>query len=266
MANEIKLLIVDDEQLIRVLLKKSVRWEDMGVRLVGEAENAEQALEAAERLRPDLVITDICMSNMDGVNLADILIKRYPAIKVVILTGYDEFEYAKRSIRAGVSDFLLKPINAKEIRQAVFRLKEEILREHVQAKEIAALRSSAPEREDDSGAEGQTDHRLIPRVKKHIMEHLGDSELSLASVAKKFYLSTGYLSRNFKEETGMNFVPYLLRARMERAAELLKTTELHGYQVGEAVGIPDSHYFSICFKKYTGFSVSSYKKENRYKN
>lgn len=266
MNEEIRLLIVDDEQLIRELLKKIICWNELGVCLIGEAESAGQALELSESLHPDLVITDICMSRMDGISLADILIKRYPSVKVVILTGYEEFEYAKRSVRAGVSEYLVKPINAREIRKTVFRLREEILKERCRQEEISALRRDLTEEAASVEIEAPPeDTHLIERVKKYIKNHLSDPNLSLSTAAKEFHLSAGYVSRTFKQETGMNFTRFLLRARMEQAATLLKTTEMPGYQIGEAVGIPDSHYFSICFKKYTGFSINDFRKENRYK-
>ena len=141
MNDSIRLMLVDDEALIRNLLRQSVQWEALGVSEIKEVENAEQALEEAKEFQPDLVITDICMADMDGIELAQALAERCPKIKVIVLTGYNEFEYAKRSVRAGVSEFLLKPIDAKEIRRAVLRLKEEILQEQAHDQEWAALKA-----------------------------------------------------------------------------------------------------------------------------
>jgi two-component system response regulator YesN len=94
----------------------------------------------------------------------------------------------------------------------------------------------------------------------YIKENLADYDLTLAGVANKFYLNPSYLSRIFKQETGQSFSEYLSRLRMEKATELLKETEMKGYQVAEAIGIKDPYYFSNCFKKFTGMSVNDYKK------
>lgn len=413
MSDNIGLLIVDDEQLIRSLVRKCVRWEEIGIHPIWEAESAEEALKLAEELRPELVITDICMSSMDGVSLAEKLIQAYPPVKVIILTGYQEFEFAQRSIRAGVSEFLVKPLEPRELQRAALRLKAELLADRARAcaqDELTArleqdipyaragllleilLRQVEPEalplrlssfgfdpaqsgiqaavlsldrsavepeeawrlrtsacmdrvRECLGGEEGlaffsdvagrivllglctdsrlaehclrlageieglyigmgdvcgtfaeahasyrqavdalgsallcgnpgavtrygeiRAEKRLVEGVKLYLREHLADEGLSLPAVAEEFHVSAGYLSRTFKQETEINFVKFLRKLRMERAAELLRSTDQTAYQVGEAVGVADSHYFSLCFKRYAGMSASKYRQQYRSKN
>ena len=106
----------------------------------------------------------------------------------------------------------------------------------------------------------RNDDSIIKQIQDFLKENMSSYELSLTSVAEKFHINASYLSRLFKKEMGVNFVEYLTKIRIEKAIKLLQETEMKVYKVGEAVGIYDPHYFSICFKKYTGFSVNDYKK------
>lgn len=105
-----KVLLVDDEYLQREGLRKTIDWERWGMQVVAAAENGEQALELVRELRPDLVITDICMPFMDGLQLTEAVKQFAPETEIVILTCYDEFEYAKRAIKLGVNDYVMKPV------------------------------------------------------------------------------------------------------------------------------------------------------------
>lgn len=122
----LKLLIIDDEYLVRSLLRNCMDWEALGYEIVGEAAGAHEALELVDCLKPDVIFTDICMPFMDGIEFSKIVYEKYPLIKIVVLTGYGEFDYAKRSIKIGISDFLLKPINDDEIRKVALNIKEKI--------------------------------------------------------------------------------------------------------------------------------------------
>lgn len=106
-----KVLLVDDEYLIREELRDNVPWAAHGMEVVATAEDGEQALELARRYRPDLLITDICMSFMDGLELAENVLREQPDTFVILLTCYDEFKYARRAIKLGVKDYILKPID-----------------------------------------------------------------------------------------------------------------------------------------------------------
>ncbi|HHW21368.1 MAG TPA: response regulator [Clostridiaceae bacterium] len=527
----LKVLIVDDEYLVRNLLKNCINWREIGYDVVGEASNAHEALDLVEQLHPDVIFTDIYMPFMDGLEFGKIVFERYPTIKIIVLTGYEEFEYAKKSVKIGIADFLLKPINDDEIRKVALNIKAKIESERNQREEyarmknqleenlpylkekmlnsiihntydtgsinqqldyfhiklnpdhvqIAVIEPSIPDNEDNSGEEErlvlnmqclelvsryfrddqyvnvfidnnqnivaynsekdlefadcleplrnliinklkcnicigigniynhmsrakasykeacdalkykiiagknqiisysdinfhrpgthtiQNDNmdslafyikagirkkaqefieaafseslhnganigietirvlasgilsvilnviteleiplsdifpnsqpfeqifridtlpemkeyllklsenavniitniqnkkvnQAIEDIKNYMHENMSDPDMSLSHTAKKFFMNGSYLSRIFKQETGYTFVEYLTKIRMEKAIKLLKETDMKAYQVAESVGISNPHYFSICFKKWTGVSVNDFKK------
>ncbi len=131
----LKVLIVDDEHLVRNLLRNCINWEEIGYEVIGEASNANEALDLVDQLRPDVIFTDIYMPFMDGLEFGKIVFEKYASIKIIVLTGYEEFEYAKKSIKIGIADFLLKPINDDEIRKVALNMKAKIESERNQRAE-----------------------------------------------------------------------------------------------------------------------------------
>jgi two-component system, response regulator YesN len=110
-----KLILVDDEEEVRKGVLEKIKWTSLGYEIVGEAENGKDAFEIAERVCPDVVITDIKMPFMDGITLCEKLKYKFPMTKVIILTGFDEFDYAKKAIQLNVIEYVLKPISAEEL-------------------------------------------------------------------------------------------------------------------------------------------------------
>lgn len=135
-----RVLLVDDEEDIRVGISRKMDWAGLGFALVGEAENGKDALELAESLRPDVVLTDIKMPFMDGLELCRILTMRLPASKFVVFSGFDDFEYAKQAIQMNVSEYILKPINAQELSAVLMRLREQLDRERTERQNVETLR------------------------------------------------------------------------------------------------------------------------------
>jgi len=136
-----KVLLVDDEALTREAISQNVPWEDMGFTLIGSAENGREALSIVEREQPDLVLTDICMPVMDGIALSGHLYEKYPETKVIIISGYDDFEYAKQAIRFEVSNYILKPITSYELTEELEKVKLKIERSGKKEKSAPTLRS-----------------------------------------------------------------------------------------------------------------------------
>lgn len=137
---KLKVLIVDDEHLIRNLLKMRIDWEKQGLTIVGEASNAHEALALVEQLQPDIIFTDIYMPSINGIELSERVLEKYPEIKIVVVTGHDEFEYAHQSIKLGIADFILKPIHASDLIEVTDKLKQKIYEERAHERELVKLK------------------------------------------------------------------------------------------------------------------------------
>lgn len=137
-----KLILVDDEEEVRQGILEKIEWDKHGFEIAGEAENGLEALEIAEKVIPDIVITDIKMPFMDGLTLAERFHEKYPTTKIIILTGFDEFEYAKKAIQLNVVEYILKPISSKELTNVLDKIKTKLDEEVAQKKDIEALKES----------------------------------------------------------------------------------------------------------------------------
>ncbi|ADZ84293.1 response regulator [Cellulosilyticum lentocellum] len=125
----LKVILIDDETLIRKLLRMKIDWEALGMEVVTEFSSSKKALEEVQEWNPDIIITDICMPGIDGIEFSETCINLMPKVKIIILTGHDEFNYAMRSIKIGVSDYILKPIKAEVITQTLWKTREKIEKE-----------------------------------------------------------------------------------------------------------------------------------------
>lgn len=138
-------LIIDDEPIVREGISANIDWQSHGFRLVGTCRDGREGLRAVEETHPDVVLTDICMPFVDGLELAAFISERYPATKTIILTGYDEFEYAQEAVKLKVSDFLLKPITPDEIRALLDRVRAELDQERRKQQDVDKLRQQLRE-------------------------------------------------------------------------------------------------------------------------
>ena len=137
-----KIMLVDDEEEVRTSIIKKINWEANGFEVVGDAENGRDALEKIENLEPNVIITDIRMPYMDGLALTESLRQRFPSIKVIIFSGFDDFTYAKEAIRLGVTEYILKPVNVDELTEILKKVRAKLDEEIESARNIDSLRES----------------------------------------------------------------------------------------------------------------------------
>lgn len=120
------LLLVDDEEDVIEVIERKVSWEQIGFHVVGHAGNGFKALEMMEDMQPDVVMTDIRMPYMDGLELCSNIRQRFPATKLLLFTGFDDFEYAKEAVHLEIEEYILKPLNLAEITEVFKKLKTKL--------------------------------------------------------------------------------------------------------------------------------------------
>ena len=238
----LKVLIVEDEELIRKGIVLTVDWAALDCLVVGEAANGAEGLEQAVRCNPDLIITDLKMPQMDGIEMLEKLRGMGKNTYVIILTAYDSFSYIQAALRLEAVDYLLKPFHDGDLEKAVQR---------VQAK-LTPKEQALPEPKTGST------NRYVSMAISYIQQHYQEPDISVSSVAQSLNISEGHLSHTFKKETGSTLLGYLTRYRVHKAAELLKDGRMKVYEVAEQVGYRDIGYFSNTFKKITGKTPSEY--------
>lgn len=134
-----RIMLVDDEEEVRKAIIRKMNWEQLGFLMVGDAENGEDALEKLEQMEPDVVMTDIRMPYMDGLTLAEKIRAKYPSVKILIFSGYDDFEYAQRAIKLNAIEYILKPVNGEELADILKRIKNNLDEEIEQRRNINTL-------------------------------------------------------------------------------------------------------------------------------
>lgn len=236
-----RVMIIDDEMSARRLLQVSIDWQSLDMELVGEAASGIEAINIIDELRPDIVFVDISMPFMNGIEFTQVVTKRYTELVIIVLTGFDDFEYARQCVRLPVVEYLLKPIVRQEVTEVLTKIKENLDKHN--------------NRTQESGQDITPSD--IEQIMQYIRYNFTDSSINLTSVAQHFGFNPSYLSRKFKQETGKSFVEYLIKCRMERAIELAGTSKKM-FCTANAVGIPDPNYFGRCFKKYSGISYSEF--------
>lgn len=244
------LLIADDELLIRQGLQ-SLDWASLGISEVYTVRNGLEARDLLLSVNIDLLITDIKMPGMTGLELAAMIQEKSLDTAVVLLTGFSEFEYARAAMRSGVYEYLLKPLRRKEILQTMSK----VIRTQEQRRYQDRI---VRHQEEQSGTDeydmmNQVKNRfpqISPVMGEMLQEMLKNynQPLSIGEIADRFHFSRNYLSKLFRKETGYSYTDLLTAIRLTKAAQQL----LEGKRVStvsEQTGFHDQRYFSQVFKK-----------------
>ncbi|PLT44709.1 Two-component response regulator yesN [Paenibacillus pasadenensis] len=255
MKNRLTVLIVDDEPRTRQGLAKTLEGWAEGRFEILSAENGDEALELAAERPIHLLLTDIRMPEMNGLELIRAIKERGSDPVSVLLSGYSEFDYAQEGIRLGVVNYLLKPVTRAKLLEAA-----------EQALEIALERRrlGAMERIVDLGlAELKEEDRLVPQPVQDAIRFIEDNvrtPLTLREVAEHVHLNPSYFSSLFKDKTGMTFSQFVARSKLQAAKKLLYSTGLPVGEIAEQVGYQTAKYFITLFKDYEGMTPSQYRR------
>ncbi len=243
-----KYIIAEDESLIRKNIIKKICTLNLPLSFVGEAFNGTEAIELVEKHYPDLVITDVRMPECDGLELVRYIHNNHPEIKVIILSGYDDFTYAQTALRYQVKDYLLKPVSADTLLETL--------------QKVLIIMGAEKEELDAYCATHSLNQRSICNLLLKYLQENYKKDFTLHELGDKFGFTPEYLGKIFKKYTGETLSKYLTKLRMNEAKRLLLGhPEMEIQKVGELVGYKDAFYFSRAFKNYTGMQPSEFRKE-----
>jgi two-component system response regulator YesN len=261
-----KFLVADDEEIVRRGFRKKIAWAEAGFEFLEPCKNGDEAIQRIALEHPDVVMTDICMPLVDGLEVAAYIADRFPEIIVIVLSGYDEFEYARSALRSRVAEYLLKPITSRELSALITKLKTRLdeTERHRSELEIAGAQARLPALDATSGLFNAKESRSfaitkVAEAQEYIERNFAKKKLSVDEICRDLFISPSYLSRLFKHHLGKTFVDALTDFRIEKAKHLLSGSDLKTYVVADAVGYGDPHYFSTLFKKVTGVTPSEYR-------
>lgn len=234
-----KIIIIDDEEKIAEGIAHLFPWEQMGFSVAAYFRSGKKALEYIREHPVDVLVSDIEMTDLSGLALCEHLTGS--AIRIVFISSYQNYEYFRSAIRYKVEDYLLKPIKFQELSECFRKIKEELDEEnHVPEETPVAYYD-----------------QIVREVKHYIEQNYRDASQNEAAVLVG--MSSGYLSKIFKEKSGKGFMEYLTEIRMQKACELLDNIQFKSYDVAYYVGYDNPKNFSRAFKAYYGMTPKEYR-------
>ncbi len=289
-----KLLIVDDEPLIRKGILTLVDFEKLGITDAYEASNGTEGLRLFIQHAPQLILLDINLPVMNGLELAQAIKAHDSQAKIAMITGYDYVDYAISALKIGVDDYILKPVSKQDVTDVIAKLiqryESERTNREIQNVVSALIHESLDSNSNNNEKSSTLSDSTTPSLSKSSQEasnstysseatestrhrlqvlidqSLSSPELSLTSVAHNLGYAPNYLSSLFKNLFGVPFQEYVLSHRLEKAKLLLLTTSLKNYEIAERVGFEDVNYFNTRFKLKYGVSPKQYVTQVRQPN
>lgn len=247
----LKVLIVDDEFIVRAGLISCIDWKALDLALIGEAANGQDALNIILHEVPDILLLDLLMPEMTGMELIDKLEELHIKTNIIILSCHEDYSYVRDAFKKGVRDYILKLSSTpEEISSTIRDVANKILDEQTF-------------RTGETSCTPSQEHKHIRSdiadALNFIASHYNES-LSLTDVANYIHMSKNHFSYLFRKEVGHTFSDYLVELRIGQAKHLLE--ENHRYtvtEIAELTGFSDTGYFCRVFKKITGISPNHYK-------
>ena len=243
-----RIVVVEDEAPIREGMAKILSKINTDYKVVGTAVDGEKGLELIRKERPDLVIMDIRMPRMTGLEMLSQLRQGQNKCKVIVLSAYSDFDYAKFAIKYNACEYVLKISIMDELPEALEKATGKLtqLKKEIEKEEIAVS--------------GQ--RTLLQQIDQYVEQNF-KNKISLDEIADELHVNRSYLSRFYKNKTGINLFDTILNLRIEAAKEYLLNTDMKTYEISEAIGVDDAGYFSKMFKKITGVSPKEFRKQGK---
>ena len=241
-------LIIDDEKPVHAAIIALGKWRDLKVQTPFSAYNGKDGLSCMRELHPDLVFLDMNMPIMNGISFLKIASEEFPDAKFIVVSGYDDFNYAHAAIKGGAIEYLLKPIAEEELNHAI-------------AMAVEGLQLSN-RKHDTLLSETQeiSPIEIIDDIKDYVTKNYCD-DITVSMFSEKYFVSKEYLSKLFKKKHGCGIYEYALNLRMSRAKELLLDQNMQIQQIAERLGYSNSNYFSKAFKNYYQLSPTEFREK-----
>ena len=251
----VKVLVADDERWIRKGIVRMIDRERNHIGDVLEAENVTQALEIFRQEMPDIILSDVMFPQENGCDLGEQIYEINPKAKIVMISAYDDFDNARRAIRFRAVDYLLKPVSRDQLNgildECVRQLEAERQQGESPVGDVLEERLAALTDENSSS-------RFVEKLMQDIREDCA-RHYPLSRMAEECHVTESYFSSLFKRVSGKSLVNYLAQIRVEKAQELIASTEYKLGQIAGAVGHDDYQYFTKVFKKISGVTPGEYK-------
>lgn len=253
-----RVLLVDDERIFLDYLFQAVDWSQYQCEICACLENGREALDYIVQNRPDIAFMDISMPLLDGMQVCEEVARRNIPCEFVITTAYDEFQFAYKAIKLGIADYLLKPFTDEELGAA---LAKAIRRSNDRAakREQSAERGKRAASERQKPAPFEAKAPLSGRIEAYIREHYIEPGLTVNQIARDLHFESSYLRRIYKRSTGTTISQSIEATRIQRAKELLASSDLRISEIAKKCGFSDHFYFSKRFKQLCGSTPSEYR-------
>lgn len=260
MAETYKIMVIDDEAIVREGVASLVPWEKYQIQVAATAENAIQALEYLRDHEVHLLLADIRLPVMDGLELVRRVREEHPRVDFIMISGYADFEYARQALRYGALDYLLKPLSEVSLLSAVRKAQEG----WEQRRFVSRMQGMGVEMDYLPTENHAAYSPTVAQMLSIVDEEIANEELTLKWISsERMYLNETYLSKLFQKEVGQKFTSYLIQQRMLLAMRLMvRMPDALIQTIAEDTGFGDNaQYFSIVFKKFTGLTPSEFRRK-----
>jgi two-component system response regulator YesN len=252
-----RIVIADDEEIIRNGLKNLIESYDLDLSVVGTAQDGEEALQLINIYQPEIILMDINMPFMNGLEVIEKTKEIDSNAKIIIISGYDQFEYAQKALELGVFSYLLKPIQYRDFKNIIVKAMDSYCERMWEINKLKEI-------DGDNISQKCVGNQAI----NYIKENFTRNDLTLNLIAENLHISQSYLTRLIKQKTGANFTDYLNKLRINMSINLLldKDKDYTIHDISNMVGYSTQHYFSRAFKNYMGISPNQYRNKNSVKH
>lgn len=261
-----RVLLADDEMLDLEGMRTFIPWNEMDMEVAGAVNSGFAACEVLDREKIDILVTDIRMPNMSGLELAKRALEKQERLRVIFVSGHQDFNYVKQAMSLNAHGYVLKPMDDKELIDALAKASRDLEQDKRKAELEASLPYAATTVHSGNlealpNIETTKNSKLIASVITDVKANLHDN-VTLKDLSLRYSFSPNYLGLLFKEETGYSFSDYLTKLRLDKARQLLSDTNLKIYEIAEQVGYRYFPYFSRHFREVVGMTPLEYRRRH----